>query len=96
MRYYINLGELKQKIEYFEQQLSIIDDNIEYLEVIKKEIIWEGEASISFDNHYNEYLDELKKIEKKILSYINYLIQYYESYGTEYKRMRTKYANMSK
>ena len=95
MRYLVKLGELRQKIEFLEKQLSIIDDNVENLKIIKTNIKWEGEASNSFDNKYNEYLKELTLIEERILSYIKYLIQYYESYGAEYKRLRTKYANIN-
>ena len=94
MRYLVKIGELRQKIEFLEKQLSIIDENIEYLKVIKTNIVWKGEASHSFDRHYNEYLKELTTIEENILSSIKYLIRYYDNYGNEYNRLRKKYANV--
>ena len=93
MRYLVKIGELKEKIDYLEKQLSIIDKNIEVLRTIKSSIKWEGEASLSFERNFNSYLKELNMIENYILANIRYLIKYYDVYGTEYTRLRRKYAN---
>ncbi len=95
MRYLVKLGELRQKIDFMEQQLAIIDENIEKLKVIKTNIVWEGKASNSFDKYYNSYLQELTYIEDRLLLYIKFFIKYYENYGTSYRGLRRKYVNIS-
>ena len=95
MRYLVKLGEWEQKIEYFEKQLSIIDENISYLKNIKSNIIWEGKAAQSFSNYYDSYINKLINMEDKIYSTINYLNKFYENYGDSYIRIRKQFNNLS-
>lgn len=95
MRYLVKIGELGQKIDYLEKQLSIIDENISYLKTIKSNIIWEGEASLRFNDYYDNYINELTNIENRILSNIKYLATYYKNYGNEYMRLRQKFVNLA-
>ena len=95
MRYLVKLGELEQKIEYLEKQLSIIDENIFYLKNIKSNIIWEGKAAQSFSNYYDNYINKLINMEDKIYSIINYLNKFYENYGDSYIRIRKQFNNLS-
>ena len=95
MRYLVKLGELEQKIEYLEKQLSIIDENVSYLKTIKSNIIWEGEAAQSFSNYYDNYINNLINIEDKIYTTINYLNKIYESYGNNYTSIRKQFNNLS-
>ena len=95
MRYLVKIGELGEKIDYLEKQLSIIDENINYLKSIKNNIIWEGTASLKFNEYYDNYLKELSIIEKTITSYIKYLATFYNNYSNEYLRIRQKYTNLA-
>ena len=95
MRYLVKVDELSQKIEYLENQLLIIDENIEFLKNIKLNIIWEGEAYLTFVNNYDNYLDELDIIKKNILSYIDYLKLFYNNYENEFLKLRQKYVDLS-
>ena len=95
MRYLVKIGELGEKIDYLEKQLSIIDENINYLKSIKTNIVWEGTASLKFSEHYDNYLKELVSIEKTITSYIKYLTTFYNNYSNEYLRIRQKYTNLA-
>lgn len=95
MRYLVKLDELKQKIDYLEKQLSIIDENISVLKNVKSSIIWEGKASTAFNNHYDNYIGELTSIEEKILSSISYLYKFYDRYGSEFNDMRQKFVNLA-
>ena len=95
MRYLVKIGELGEKIDYLEKQLSIIDENINYLKKLESSIIWEGKASLKFSNYHTNYLNQLVSIENTILSYIKYLTTFYNNYGNEYLRIRQKYTNLA-
>ena len=95
MRYLVKIGELREKIDFLEKQLLIIDENIDYLKKLKSDIIWEGQASLTFSNHYDNYIKELITIRETISSYIRYLTTFYRNYGNEYLRIRQKYTNLS-
>ena len=95
MRYLVKIGELGERIDYLENQLSIIDENIDYLKNIESGIVWEGEASLRFSNYHTNYLKELSNTEKTILSYIQYLITFYNNYGEEFVRIRQKYTDLT-
>ena len=95
MRYLVKIGELGEKIEYLEKQLSIIDENIDYLEKVKSTIIWQGEAALKFDETYSNYIKDLIRIESRILSYVEYLIKFYNNYGEEFVRIRQKYTDLT-
>ena len=95
MRYLVKLGELGQKIEYLNKQLSIIDENISNLVTFKDNIIWEGKASVTFSNYCDNYIKELEKIEENILSYIEYLLKYYDNYGNEHLRIKKQFTSLT-
>ena len=94
MRYLVKIGELGSKIDYLEKQLSYIDENIDNLKKIKNSIIWEGTASASFFNKYDEYIMELTTIENNTLELLKYLMAYYDKYGTKYAILSRKYAKL--
>ena len=94
MRYLVKINELKEKIDFFEKQLLIIDENIEKLEKIKPTIIWEGEASNKFDNVYNNYILELKAMGENIIKHVEFLMSFYEKYNDGYNSLRNKYKNI--
>ena len=96
MRYLVKIGELGKKIDYLDNQLSIIDKNIEQLNKIKSTIIWEGEASIKFYDSLDEYIIELKIIASNILDLIKYLLAYHDRYSLRYSDLRRKYAKYDK
>ena len=96
MRYLVKVGELIEKTDYIEKQLTIIDENIENLDRIKERIIWEGEASARFLDNYNNYIKELSNIENNILSINKYLMAYANNYGNQYSQLRKKYSKMSR
>lgn len=95
MRYLVKLSELEEKIEYLDNQLSIIDDNITYLKSIKSNIDWEGEAFESFSDYYDNYINELISIENKAYSTIRYLNKIYESFGNNYISIKQELINLS-
>lgn len=95
MRYLVKIGELGEKIEYLEKQLSIIDENIGILEKAKSTIVWQGEAYVRFNENYNKYIKDLVRMEQKILSYIEYLVKFYNNYSDEFMRIRERYIELS-
>ena len=57
-------GELGEKIRYLENQLSIIDENINNLKMIKQNIIWKGLASLKFNEYYLQNASNHKKVRR--------------------------------
>ncbi len=94
MRYLVKVGTLKQKVDYLEEQLKNIDDQITELRKARLELKWEGEAADTFNEIYDNYIDELMDMERKILSYIKFLTSYYDKYGSEYNLLRKKFSNL--
>ena len=91
MRYLVRVGELGGKIDYLENQLSIINENINNLTKVKSSVIWEGEASLKFFTMLDNYINELKLIAQNTLELINYLNKYYDRYSTRYGALHRKY-----
>ena len=94
MRYLVRINDLKDKIAYFEKQLSIINDNVDYLENIKSTIVWNGDTADKFMSLYDKYILELRKIERDIIHCIEYLMSFSSKYGNEYEVLRNKYQNI--
>jgi len=94
MRYLVKINELKEKIDFFEKQLLIIDENIEKLEKIKPTIIWEGVARDKFNLSYDNYIFELKSMGENIIKHVEFLMSYYEKYNDGYNSLRNKYKNI--
>ena len=94
MRYLVRVGNLKQKVSFLENELKNIDDNINKLKLAKMELNWEGEARNTFNVIYDNYIEELMDLERKILSYIKFLTLYYDKYGNEYNLLRKKFLNL--
>lgn len=94
MRYIVKINELKEKIDYFEKQLLVIDENIEKLEKVKPTIIWEGPARSKFNISYDNYVLELKVMGENIIKHVEYLMSYYEKYNDGYNSLRNKYKNI--
>ena len=92
MRYIVKINELGKIINYLEQQLSIIDENITNLKSIKSSIIWQGRTSSLFLNKYDNYILELTIMTKNILALLDYLTKYYDKYGDRYMILHQKYA----
>ena len=95
MRYLVKISELKQKINYLEKQLSIIDENITNLKNVKSSIIWQGDAFLKFSDKYDDYINRLVGIEEKTISSIDYLMKFYKNYGDDYMSIRAKFTNLS-
>ena len=94
MKYFVKLNDLGNKIDFFEEQLNVIDEKITYLELSRESVMWQSDAANEFYNNYDLYITSLKKIEKQILSFIEYLVSYYDKYGAKYNELRRKYANI--
>lgn len=92
MRYLVKINDIKEKISYFEKQLDNIEDNIKNIENINGTIFWEGVAAESFKSVIYAYSYRLRMLEKMILSSIEYLVSFCDKYGSEYDRLRKKYA----
>ena len=92
MRYLVKLNDIKEKVIYFEKQLDIITDNINNVENMKSIIVWEGEAASKFLLAIDLYSYRLRNMGKMVLSSIEYLLSFYDKYGSEYERLTTKYA----
>ena len=95
MRYLVKIGELGRRIEFLEKQLAIIDENIVNLKNVRSSVIWEGKASVSFFNEYENYLTQLNLIEENTLKLLEYLSSYYNKYGEKYGELRRKYARLN-
>jgi hypothetical protein len=94
MRYFIKLKDLGNKIDFFDEQLSVIDEKITYLEEAKGKVIWQSDAANEFYNYYDMYIANLKAIARHILAFIEYLVTYYRRYSYKYDELRKKYANI--
>ena len=91
MKYLVKTKELKDKVDYIAKQIMIIDENIENLSKIKSSIVWEGVASAKFLDIYDNYISELKYIEKDLIAIDKYLSSYGESYDIGYANLIKKY-----
>ena len=94
MKYLVKIGDLGHKIKYLEKQLDVIYNKVNYLETYKKSVVWVGSGAESFFANYNNYITELKNIEKETLSFIEFLTTYYNRYGEEYANLRSKYKDL--
>lgn len=94
MRYLVRVKELKLKIDYYKTLLDEIKENIRILNETKTTIVWEGQARITFNNYYDDYIKELYVMVYKITLLINFLSSYCDNYGYEYLRLRNKYRSM--
>ena len=72
MRYFIKLKDLGNKIDFFDEQLSVIDEKITYLEEAKGKVIWQSDAANEFYNYYDNLYQvgvELQnEVEKRLFS----------------------------
>ena len=94
MRYFIKIGQVKEKTDLLEKELAIIDENIKKLQLLKDNLEWHGDAANQFYFNYDNYLSDLKKIQKKVIDSILFLASFYDKYSDEYLRLKTKYANI--
>lgn len=92
MRYLVKINDIKEKISYFEKQLDIIDENKKNIDNINATIFWDGVAADSFKSVIDAYSFRLRLLEEMILSSIQYLVSFCDKYGSEYERLRKKYA----
>ena len=76
MRYLVRVKELKLKIDYYKTLLDEIKENIRILNETKTTIVWEGQARITFNNYYDDYIKELYVMVYKITLLINFLSSY--------------------
>ena len=92
MRYLVKINDIKEKIDYFESQLDIIVDNINDIEELKNVIIWEGSAATACINSLDDYVTKLRCFQDEILNCILLLTSFYDRFGSEYTRLKAKYA----
>ena len=91
MRYLVKVNELKERIDFINNQIKVIEENIDSLNKIKTTIVWEGVAAVKFMNNYNKYLVELGKLKSKLDLISKYLIGYHDRYGTAYRDLINKF-----
>ncbi len=91
MKYLIRINKLKEKNDIFKTELKKIDDIVYNLELIKKNSTWTGEGSKIFFMTYDNYCDEIKKMERELVSTINYFDKYYDSYDAEFDKFKKKF-----
>ena len=91
MRYFIEIDEVHEKIVFLEKKVNVIRDNIEYLEKIKNDLNWKGEAATVFHQNFNNYLKNLKNTEAKIVNCINFLLLFYDKYSEEYSSIKKRF-----
>lgn len=94
MRYLVKVNSIKEKTKILEKELDNIDSKINELEEAQASIVWKGEAATMFNDIYSNYLEDLYDIEKKILSYIKFLMAYSDKYGNAYSELQKKYAHL--
>ena len=94
MNYLVRVDSLKEKVNYLENQLKNIDEKIVELEQVKANLKWDGDAATTFVEVYDNYLSDLKEIERKIFSYIKFLNAYCDKYGDEYGRLRREFSSL--
>ena len=92
MRYLVKVNDIKEKITYFEKQLDNIEDNIKNIENINGTIFWDGVAADSVKSVINAYSFRLRMMQKMVLASIQYLVSFCDRYGSDYERLRSKYA----
>ena len=94
MKYLIRIRDLQEKIEFLEEKLQLIYDNIEIMEKSKENITWSGDAKDTFILKYDEYLEYLKVTARNIVKILTYLKSYYSNYNEEYNNSKRRYANI--
>ena len=94
MRYFIKINEIREKLDFMEKKVDIINENIEKLELICRELNWQGDAANDFYFNYEKYVLRLKQTEHKIVNSILFLTSFYDSYGDEYARIKRKYSSI--
>ena len=94
MRYLVKVEELKNKNEYLEKQLKLIDESILVIESLKSKLIWEGDTKESFIVKYDEYLEKLKKFEQNYISFLAFMKSFQGNYAEEYQNLKREYANV--
>ena len=91
MKYLIKLNKLQEKNEVLKCEFKKIDDIIDKYELVKKNTTWTGEGSNSFFNEYDNYCNEIKKIENQLIATIDYFNKYYDSYDEEFEKIKNKF-----
>ncbi len=91
MRYLIKINDLKEKIVLLEDKLSVIANQINNLQKLKSEMIWESPSKDIFMEKYDDYINNLKNISKRLVIVLSFLKSYYSNYDEEFMRLRKKY-----
>ena len=93
MNYYIDIDSIEEKLIYFEKELRLIDEKVDYLKKIVDEIEWEGSASLKFKEKFYKYLYELEDMKMGFLYYVKILSEFGNKYGHFYDEMERDFKN---
>lgn len=91
MKYLVRVNDVKSKVDYMEQKLEIINENVKKLDALKTKLLWEGAASQRFIINYNQYISNLNQMQKMIIECIGVYELFYSRFGEEYNRLKKEY-----
>lgn len=91
MKYYIDLTQVEEKLIFFEKELQIINDEINYLQSLPNNLFWKSDSSNVFLNKYNCYISHLEDLKMGLLHYIKIFAQFSGKYNDFYEQMKNKY-----
>lgn len=91
MKYLVNINELDEVIKRLTDEIEEISEQINHLIIIQNELVWEGLAKDAFNNKYNDYLDNLKKIFSRLVKLLLFLKSYHNNFDDEFTRIQALY-----
>ncbi len=92
MRILVNQDEISLFRTSMMMQMNNIEEELNKMELLKNELIWQGEAYKKFLNKYDENINDIKRRMVSITKYIDFLNKFNKGYNNAQESIRNNYS----
>ena len=92
MRILVNQDEISIFRTRMMMQMNNIEEELNKMELLKKDLIWQGEAYKKFLNKYDENISDIKRRMESLIKYIDFLNKFNRGYNNAQENIRDNYS----